>query len=30
MWLMFFFAAVHRLRLRMFRRGRSFVQQQTV
>jgi len=30
MWLMFFFAGVHRLRLRMFRRGRSFVQQQPV
>jgi len=30
MWLMFSFAAVHRLRLRMFRRGRSFVQQQRV
>ncbi len=30
MWLMFSFAAVHRLRLRLFRRGRSFVQQQTV
>lgn len=30
MWLMFFFAGVHRLRLRMFRRGRSYVQQQPV
>jgi len=30
MWLMFFFAAVHRTRLRLFRRGRSYVQQQTV
>ena len=30
MWLMFFFAGVHRMRLRMFRRGRSYVQQQTV
>lgn len=28
--LMFFFAAMHRVRLRMFRRGRSFVQQQPV
>ena len=28
MWLMFFFAAAHRARLRLFRRGRSYVQQQ--
>ena len=30
MWLMFFLAGVHRLRLRMLRRGRSYVQQQSV
>jgi flavin-dependent dehydrogenase len=30
MWLMFFLAGVHRLRLRMLRRGRSYVQQQKV
>ena len=30
MWLMFFFAGLHRLRLRVSRRGRSYVQQQQV
>lgn len=30
MWLMFFFAGIHRWRLLLIRRGRSFVQQQSV